>query len=205
MGLVVLGALAIYVVVLVAVTWFAYRWAAKRGLPRGKRWLAAAGGFLVVYLPAFWDHIPTLVAHNYYCEKEAGFWQYRTVEQWKAENSGIAETLTWREIPIQPDTITLPDGTNRYILNERFVSETHQRRLSLLPVTVWRSVIRDRKTEDIMAKLAGVGSGYGNLATGGEDWHVLKFWLALSPCPSSPESLRFSKLSVEIRLLGEKR
>ena len=22
----------------------------------------------------FWDHIPTVVAHKYYCEKEAGFW-----------------------------------------------------------------------------------------------------------------------------------
>ena len=49
MGLVIFGALALYVIVLIAVTWLAYRWAEKRGLARGKRWLAAAGGFLAVY------------------------------------------------------------------------------------------------------------------------------------------------------------
>src|SRR4051812_6042339 len=92
-GLMVVGALVIYLSVLTAITVFAWRWAAKNGLPVAKRLLVAMAGFLIIYLPVFWDHIPTIMAHRYHCDKEAGIWIYKTVDQWKAENPGVFETL----------------------------------------------------------------------------------------------------------------
>jgi len=196
--------LAVYVIVLVAVTWIAYRWAAKRGLPRGKCWLVAAAGFLAVYLPVFWDHVPTLIAHKYYCEKEAGLWVYKTAEQWKAENPGVAEILTWRAIPESLDTIHLSDGTSRTVLNERIHNETHRQRLNLLPVTRSERLIIDRNTAEVLARLKSVGSGYGNIGVSG-DWRALKFWLSLDGCPQAPEMRRFSFLATEYRQMGVKK
>lgn len=54
--------------------------ARKRGWSRNKSWLGAMYVFLLVYLPVFWDWIPTVVVHKYYCETEAGFWVYKTVD-----------------------------------------------------------------------------------------------------------------------------
>lgn len=201
MGLVIFGALAVYVIVLVAVTWFAYRWAAKRGLSRVKRWLVAACGFLAVYLPVFWDHIPTLIAHKYYCEKEAGFWVYKTVEQWKSENPGAAETLTWKALPESSDTIHQADGATRTVLNERIVDETRRQRLSSLPVTRSGGLIVDRKTGQVLARLNSVGSGHGNIGVSA-DWRALKFWLSIDGCPPALEMRKFSFLVSEYRKMG---
>ena len=60
----------------------------------GKRaWLWAMLAFLVVFLPIFWDWIPTVVAHKYYCATEAGFWIYKTPEQWKKDNPQAMENI----------------------------------------------------------------------------------------------------------------
>ena len=45
-------------------------------------WLAA----LVMYNLVFWDWIPVYVMHKYYCSTEAGFWVYKSPEQWINEN-----------------------------------------------------------------------------------------------------------------------
>ena len=41
----------------------------------------------------FWDLIPVYGVHSYKCAKEGGFKIYKTIDQWKHENPGIAETL----------------------------------------------------------------------------------------------------------------
>lgn len=48
-------------------------------------WLAA----LVMYNLVFWDWMPVYVMHKYYCSAEAGFWIYKSPEQWIKENPGI--------------------------------------------------------------------------------------------------------------------
>lgn len=202
MGLVVFGVLAVYVVVLVGATWLAYRWAAMRGLPGGKRWLAAAGVFLVVYLPVFWDHIPTLIAHKYYCEKEAGFWVYKTLDQWKAENPGAAEALTWSEAS---PTSQSADGVSKLELNERISLETRRRHLPFLPTTVSEDIVVDRKNpKDVLARQVTVGSSYGNIGASGE-WRALKFWLSLRACPPALEMRRFGILVTEFKRMGVKK
>lgn len=87
---------------------------------RPRLWGMMAG--LVMYHLVFWDLIPTLVAHKYYCATEAGFWVYKTPEQWKLENPGVFETLDISHLPEQyrfdppskydrEQHYLLPDGT----------------------------------------------------------------------------------------------
>ena len=202
-GLIVFGLMGIYLLLLIGATVWAYRRAAKKSLPRKQRWLWAVGAFLLMYLPVFWDHIPTIIAHKYYCEKEAGFWVYKTVEQWKVDNPGVAETLTWREIPDRSDTIQLPGGVTKNILNDRFTWEIHRRRLPFLPTTISEELVIDQKTKDILARRISVGSNYGNLAVGGNDWRVIKFWLSLEPC--IPEGNKFGFFLTEVKRIGAKK
>ena len=189
-GLIVFGLLAIYLVVLAWATRQGWRWGIeKKGWTGRKRWLGAAIGFLIVYLPVFWDWIPTVVAHKYYCEKEAGFWVYKTLDQWKAENPGVMEGLVMK-LSVQDTAYG-----DLQIMNDRFAIETHRNRPILLITTnIAERRLVDRKTGEILAKGVDVGSGVGNMATGGG----IKFWLNQQPCIARD----FSKLTFEIENSG---
>jgi hypothetical protein len=119
LGLVVLFVIGIYFVLSLVVTIFAAHQADKRGK---NPWVWGGLAAFAMYNLVFWDLIPTLVMHKYYCSTQAGFWVYKTPEQWKAENSGVAETLSMSHLPEQyrvnpingnsGDSIyILPDGT----------------------------------------------------------------------------------------------
>lgn len=118
-GLIILIVGVIYLVALVVVTRASYRWAKNKGLSKAKCRFAAAGGFLVVYLPVFWDHIPTLIAHQYYCETEAGFWQYKTVEQWKKENAATLKSSG----DSKPPASSGKDGMYRFWTTNMFYTD----------------------------------------------------------------------------------
>lgn len=170
MGMVLLPALGLYLIILFLATCEAYRWAGKRGFPKGKRFLAAIGGFLIVYLPLFWDHLPTLASHQYACRTEAGFWVYKTVDQWRVENPGVMETL-----------VAFNDGRSGgegYMLNQRF--NRTAKRNGPLPFNRWRweQEIIDSETDEVLARYVDFSTGSGNI--GGEP--PLRFWLQSSYC-----------------------
>ena len=179
MGLVIFGALAVYVIVLVAVTWFAYRWAAKRGLSRGKRWLAAMGGFLAVYLPVFWDHIPTLVAHKYYCEKEAGFWVYKTLDQWNAENLGVAATLVAKKGSPSTRQGDMENYTDTYSLNSRFIWIVKHNGQFLFNRWRHEQEVVDVKTGNVLARYVDFSTSQIRRQAGWSGW---KMWLDVRHC-----------------------
>lgn len=171
-GLIVIAVFAVYL----AVSIFVVRLVARKAKAKGrsaKRWGIAAA--LLMYLLVFWDHIPTLVLHHYYCATKAGFWVYKTPEQWMAENPGVAETLTWREVS---PSFHNPDGSWGFRVNERFIWKHEQQKAVVLPVFLDIESIVDMKNEEILVKRVSVWSGYGSLALGGKDWRVLKFWVA---------------------------
>jgi len=199
MGLVIFGAIALYLIVSIIVVVLAAKVAKKRGRSPW-RWGGAAA--LVMYLLVFWDHIPTVLAHKYYCEKEAGFWVYKTLDQWKAENPGVAETLTWKEVRGPSDTIRLLDGGLRDVLNVRFSRDRVDTPIPLLSTTKHEQRFVDMKTKEVLGKRVSISSGYGNLALGGNDWRVVKFWLSLDPCV--PEIEKFSRFYSEVQQLGGK-
>ena len=193
-GLIVLGVIVIYIAFFIFVIKSVTRWARNTG--RGvKRWGVIAA--LAVYLPVFWDHIPTVLLHRYVCATEQGFWVYKTLEQWQRENPGVAETLTPYEKLVQYKAEGIQNG---YMLNQRFAREVLKKRkpLSFLPVSVYEENIIDYVTREILAKQIRVGSGYGNMALGGEgSW---KFWLEQPDCNSSRK--QFSKYKSEIKYQG---
>ncbi|MDI1309457.1 MAG: hypothetical protein PSV17_08480 [Methylotenera sp.] len=83
MGLMVLMFFAVYLWVSIFITKKAASWAKTNNK---KPWLWGGLAAFVMYNLVFWDLIPTLVMHKYYCETQAGFWVYKTPEQWKKEH-----------------------------------------------------------------------------------------------------------------------
>lgn len=203
-GLIILIVGVIYCAVLVVATRAAYRWAKSKGFSKAKCWLAAMGGFLALYLPVFWDHIPTLIAHQYYCATEAGFWVYKTPEQWRKENPGVAETLTYSTLS---STSSDPeDGAIVTSLNERFDDKRSYNHLKFIPVTIFNDVIFDRKKNEFLVKHVTAGAGYGNPLTG-SDLRSMKFWLNLGSCEGEDLLLygQYESMRQAYKKIGEKK
>lgn len=195
MGAVILPLMAIYLAFLIWATRRGWLWAKDRGWGIRKRWLGAAFGFLIVYLPVFWDWIPTVVAHKYYCEKEAGFWVYKTVDQWKAENPGVMETLVFNEK--RPFKYKGDDLNHESIdfLNDRinYISKRH-RVSEILHVTEQEHQVVDARNNEILARYVTFSYGYPSaIALGsptGAGITGLKFWMTNPHCNNGPELSR---------------
>ncbi len=140
MAIGVIGALFLYGWLSCGVVWLVMRWAKKRGR-HPIRWGIVAG--LIMYHLVFWDFLPTLIVYKYYCATKAGFWVYKTPEQWKAENPGVAETLTWREMSPHYES---PGVTYGFRLNERITMDYEaEMKSSIVPVGVSEELIIDSK------------------------------------------------------------
>jgi hypothetical protein len=171
MGLVVFAVMGLYLLLSVAVVIGTVRYARKNGR---RAWLWGSSVALVMYLIPFWDWIPTVAMHRYYCAAEAGFWVYKTPEQWMKENPGVMETLHEKRQPIH----RMPYGYKQ-VLDERFSIETHRTTpLPLITTTVDEQILVDMVTGEILAKSRVISSGAGNMATEGG----FKFWLNQKPC-----------------------
>ena len=91
-GLIVLGIFLLYVAGCIGAAWLTVWLGRKYGWKLPWLW-----GFvvLVVYnVPVGQYVLPPIIALDQYCEQQAGFWLYKTPEQWQVENPGVAETLT---------------------------------------------------------------------------------------------------------------
>ncbi|MGD9950490.1 MAG: hypothetical protein AB7U29_18720 [Desulfobulbus sp.] len=146
-------------------------WVAIRAKRRGRSPLLwGIGAVLVMYNLVFWDWLPSRVQHDYYCRNHAGFWVYKTLDQWKQENPGVFETLIYdngRTKSIHEKSCR--EETHHYILNERFKWVVQYNSLDLLGVDFdlgsAQELLVDRKTGEVLAKYVGfsVGSGVGGL------------------------------------------
>jgi len=170
-GLLYLGFFAVYLWLSISLT----KWAMKKAKSRGvKGWKYGLPVALVMYHLVFWDWLPTMVAHKYYCATEANFTVYKTLDEWKVENPGVAGTLN--EIIQAPRQ--MPYGSLQ-LLDERFAIKTYKEKpVPLLSTVVSNRIVVDRKTNDVMAKGIDVGSGYRSFETGGS----YKIWLKQKPC-----------------------
>jgi hypothetical protein len=180
----------VYLIICVIVIALVVKWAKKRGRSQ-VRW--GIGAAIVMYHLVFWDFLPTLVVYKYYCATKAGFWVYKTPEQWKAENPGVAETLTWREM--SPD-YKAPGVTFGYRINERIIWIDKQKKGSIIPVGISEELIMDVKNDEILVRLISVWSGYSR----GKGY--IKFWTKWPMY--KPQKKELYKFKNEYKMLGRK-
>ncbi|MDP3088512.1 MAG: hypothetical protein Q8M99_10050 [Methylotenera sp.] len=173
MGLVIILALTLYIAISMGVIAWAVSYAKKQG-KSAKRW--GWGAALGMYLLVFWDWMPTVVMHQYYCATQAGFWVYKTPEQWKKENPGVMEGLVYDNTT--PDLREGDDDIHidTNVLNQRFNWVTEKQSLLwYLKAYRLQSQIIDISNGKAVARWVDFSSGKGR-----DYW---KFWMNVASCP----------------------
>jgi hypothetical protein len=156
-GLVVFCVAALYL----AVMWLVVRWAWRGGRSNGgslgKASAFALLGFLAVYLPVFWNHIPVLIVHRSLCAKDAGFKAYVLQEQWFSQNKESVGKLT-KESVRQIDRSSRPFETQEGLHRRLFfggllTTESRGTVQLVLNVQIVRDErsVRDVKTGQLLA------------------------------------------------------
>lgn len=176
-----------YVGTAILITLFVMGVAAKLAKEKGKNPVKWAGlSFAALFVLVAWDYYPSRWAHQYYCEKEAGFWVYKTLEQWKAENPGVMETLVANKGALSIRDGDMVNHTDTYSLNQRFnwVVAWHDAiSLRLLPIRRIEQIVIDTKTNGVLARYVDFAVGYGNpLVVNLDGLRGLKFWLHSEHC-----------------------
>jgi hypothetical protein len=178
MGLVIFAAIGLYLLVSIGVVAWAIRYARKSG-KSAKRW--GWGALLVMYLIPFWDWIPTVAVHQYYCAKDSGFWVYKTLDQWKAENPGVMETLVSNRGQVRKSVGDMNNYSDSSFINQRFMFlAKHNGPLFL---NRWRreQEIVDGKTGAVLARNIDFSTSQERRQAGWAGW---KFWLDSRQCSS---------------------
>lgn len=150
---------------------------AKRKGKNPVKWalLSAFGLFVFV----FWDYYPTKWTHQYYCEKEAGFWVYKTIDQWNAENPGVMEGLVTNKGAPLTRQGDMQNYIDTYFLNLRINKVVKQ--IGKLPINRWQheQEIVDTKTGEVLARYVDFSTAQERRQAGWSGW---KFWLDSSSC-----------------------
>ncbi len=198
MGALIVGAMALYLLISIGVVVWAIRYAKSSG-KSATRW--GLGAALVMYLIPFWDWIPTVAVHQYYCAKESGFWVYKTVDQWKAENPGVMETLTVNKGASPRRQGELADYTDTHFINQRFNLLVKHEGPILFNRWRWEYQIVDAKTEEIMARYLDFSTGNGFISSSEVP---IRFWLQSDHCDGG-KKYQSGFWQFKINLQGENR
>ncbi len=204
LGLVVLLIIGAYLLVSALVIWLAVRWARKH---KRRAWVWGGFAAFAMYNLVFWDLIPTLAMHKYYCATEAGFWVNKTPEQWVKENPGVREKLT----NFQPQkTEKLKDGWVGYWFNERIRYEVNRPEVAH---AIGRSdrLLRDMDTQVVLARKIdfSLGRGSASFVSGGtlEGWRraFVFGWLGNKQCgvPDDSPDEPFGQMLTGFYKIGE--
>lgn len=184
MGILIVGALGLYLLVSLGVVIWAITHARKEG-KNVKHW--GWGAALVMYLIPFWDWIPTVAVHQYYCATEAGFWVYKTPEQWKKENPGVMETLVAHRVPV----LVFHEGdqdswTDAEMLNQRIRLVSKRSGPLFLYRWQWEGKWIDSSTNEVLARYVDFYTSHERRQAGWAGW---KFWIATDHCLGYQDSM----------------
>ena len=137
------------------------------------------GGAVIVYMIFFWDWLPTVAVHQYYCATEAGFWVYKTPEQWKSENQGVMEGFVGHGLSPTDHVGSDDSYTDKYHLNERFdwVVKHHGK----FVLNRWRheQEVVDVKAGEVLARYVDFSTFHEQPQAGWSGW---KFWVGNEHC-----------------------
>ena len=174
MGFVIILALWLYLLISLGVVTWAVSHAKKYG-KSPKKW--GWGAALVMYSIVFWDWIPTVAVHQYYCAKDSGFWVYKTLEQWKAENPGVMEGLVAKKVWTHEKSA----GKDVATMNQRMklVYAEHNE----IFLHRWPDVreLVDTKNNEVLARYVDFRTSQER---GQAEWSGWKFWLHSESCTS---------------------
>jgi len=119
--------------------------------------------------------------HKYECATEAGFWVYKTPEQWEKENPGVLETLVSPKNAPHTFEGSTDSGnyTTTYITNSRFRWVVKHSGPHLF--NLWREEQEfvDVKTGEVLAKYVDFSTSQIRRQAGWSGW---KFWLDKRHC-----------------------
>jgi len=184
-GLILLAIVGIYIFAVVVATKIAMRLARGRGASQKVVRLAGIGGFLLFTLPIFWDWIPTVAAHRYYCAKDSGFFLNKSPEQWMKENPGAAEKLTSKIT--EPDQVI--ERGKKIFINKQF-AWTRKNDTLVWGINQREDAIVDRATGEPLALWRDYSTGvYGSMVGGGGGGlRDRKLWMRYRTCePGDPD------------------
>ncbi|KAF0161268.1 MAG: hypothetical protein FD157_4150 [Rhodocyclaceae bacterium] len=179
MGIILLAIAGLYLLVSLGVVIGAMAYARKAG-KSPKRWGWSAA--LVMYLIPFWDWIPTVAVHQYYCATEAGFWVYKTPEQWMKENPGVMEGLVEDRVTQSSRIGNDANHIDTRSLNQYFywTTEKHQAVVAL-SIYRWQDELAEKRNRQAVARRIGFSVGEGRDSA--------KFWMNIAECPNGEETL----------------
>ena len=158
MGLMALGFFAVYLALSMWAVTATSGWAKANNR---KPWLWGSLAAFVMYNLMFWDLIPTLVMHKYYCDTQAGFWVYKTPEQWKAGNQDV-ETLD-DKIYLRDSKYSGKKGNSTYTfsLNANVSRVNKEYSISRwFPIYKQERFIQDDKTKQSLVRYVDFWAGY---------------------------------------------
>ena len=186
--LIVFGALLLYLLISIGVVLWAIRYARRNGRS-AKRWGWSTA--LVLYLIPFWDWLPTVATHQYYCATEGGFWVYKTPDQWKAENPGVIETLVANKVPVLVSHEGDQDSwTDAEMLNQRIKIASKRNGPLFLHRWRWESEWVDSKNNEVLARYVDFYTSHERRQAGWSGW---KLWLSTDHCVGYQEkAIKFS-------------
>jgi len=151
----------------------------------------------------FWDVIPVYGLYGYKCAAESGYTAYKTIDEWKRENPGIAEKLSL----IKNSDQTKINTTTRYQLSPRFAENTtvdqvwyilHKRKVQIVDV----------KTSDVMAEYVNFYTKLINpFVRPADELKDYKIWMSIGQCKLNFGNYRykeFSEFRSKIKNIGDK-
>jgi len=189
---------AIYVVAMVCLVGWA--WRKGRKLNRSVAIACATLAFLSLYLPVFWDFIPTIIAHRYYCAKDAGTVIGTDPEQWINQHSNEIAELRIDPLnrPQEFEYFTTQDGWEGWYPNKA-VMRRHRIQHVGWAIVVQRleTQIVDLRTHAILASQVDYQTGR-SFASGS-----YKVWNYSPTCDSWKSQSPFEAATTKYELRGK--
>ena len=197
-GLAVMVAFGLYLLLSYIVVRMAAGYARRHGRSTA-RW--GWGAAVVMYLLVFWDWIPTIIAHRYYCATEAGIWVYKSFDQWRQDNAGVADSLVKNKVAPIERHAAFNSHIDTYRLNQRIYKLVRHTNISTI-LNVYRNEqeIFDSKDNEVIMRYVDFSTAQ---IEGGGGWFGWKFWLHRAHC-SGGEARYGEFVSIKRRFQGGK-
>jgi hypothetical protein len=189
-GLIILLIAGTYIAIWILVVRFSYRLTFRVTESKKKSFSIAATFFLIMYLIPFWDLIPTLIMHKYYCSTQAGFWIYKTPEEWISENPDMVNPFKNNE----NSSIQYLNNGLRYEVNNRVYYEVRRSDNVFHAINKKEELLKDRIDDSVLAKKIDFlfGAKMSSIHGGGslEGWRrfFVFIWFDNRSCWVKPDS-----------------